>query len=181
MTPLLHERLDMSGDGNLRMKDLIGNLEEDEEAEEETTIFFPNGDISSWDILIRWLYHDTIPTLETDTSKTGGWNWNPFAFYALIDHLDIPSLKDKVISALQTGQAKSRMWHVNEQVDWTWAHMKPGCGMWRYLALALVRSILVYNGPKSLGSNPTHTFTVETKEIADLLSKYPTCWWLCWS
>lgn len=82
-TPLLHVN------GEL-VKDLPGNLEEgleleEDEADEATTINFPAGDTSSWDILIRWVYHGSIPILETDVSKIGGWNWNPFAFYALVD------------------------------------------------------------------------------------------------
>lgn len=140
-------------------------------SDEDFSISFPNGDVVLWDMLIDWVYHNTIPALKMDNSRPVGWNWDPFAFYVLAAELEIPLLKDIIMSILQEGQAKSRMWHINERLDWTWGRTTPGCGMRRYLVLALIRNILVYKDPKE--PNPKKIFTVETKEIAAVMSQHP--------
>ncbi|CZR67127.1 uncharacterized protein PAC_17026 [Phialocephala subalpina] len=103
---------------------------------------------------------------------TNGWSWDPFAFYALTDSLALHSLSDEVINLLQAGQAKTKLWHTNETLSWTWARTKPGCGIRRYLALSLVRSIMVYKDPKDVDPKK-RVFTVGTKEIAEMLGKFP--------
>ncbi|KAE8442980.1 hypothetical protein EG329_002518 [Mollisiaceae sp. DMI_Dod_QoI] len=126
--------------------------------------------VASWDILMRWVYHDTLPSLKPDTSRSG-WNWDPFALYVLADQLEITKLQDTIMDMLQAGQARTKMWHSFRLLDWTWASTSQGCGMRRYFALSLVRSILVYKDPRD--ADPKKVFTFESKEIAEVLGKYP--------
>jgi hypothetical protein len=136
----------------------------------DLTIVLPDDDPIYWDMLLYWVYHDTIPILKRAYSSEVGWNWDPCTFYVLADKLDIPLLKDKIISALQEGQAKSKLWQYIERLDWTWERTRPGCGMRRYLVLALVRNIVVYKDPKE--PNLDGRFTVPTKEIVAVLRKH---------
>ena len=79
----------------------------------EIVLNFPAGEVTSWDILMKWVYHGSIPELKINTSDGGTWTWDPFDLYVLVDEFNIPELKDRVISALQAGQAVYKIWHSN--------------------------------------------------------------------
>ncbi|KUJ07192.1 uncharacterized protein LY89DRAFT_743192 [Mollisia scopiformis] len=138
---------------------------------EEIIIKFLDQDTASFDILMKWVYHDTLPSLKADYGQTSFWNWDPYAFYTLVDKFELPELKDKVMSSLQASQAKTKQWHKIEQLDWVWARTSPGCGMRRYLAMCMVRNILVYKDP--IHPNPQQRMTISTQKISQVLSKYP--------
>ncbi|KAF8847250.1 hypothetical protein BDZ45DRAFT_755093 [Acephala macrosclerotiorum] len=70
------------------------------QADGETVINFPEGNIASRDILLKWVYHSTLPALTVDRKSASGWSWDPFIFYILTDSLSLHSLSDTVMSLL---------------------------------------------------------------------------------
>jgi BTB/POZ domain len=133
---------------------------------------FPKDNPWSFDILIQWVYSESLPALTFAPNSDGDWmeSFNVTDLYVLLDKICLPKLMDKLLDAAIENAAKHKFLLYLPFMDSTYAKTREGTSLRRYV---LYTFHYIMNG---LPRNEVTLKNWPTSSLQELTVKHPSLW-----
>jgi hypothetical protein len=124
---------------------------------------FPEDDPESFDLLLGWVYHDSIkvPAVKSDGEGDPELSWKPNSLYKLAEKICLPQLQDQVVDMVRESDCQTCCLPSTDTMMHAYSETRETSGLHRYYAQCLA-FILVQGETCS-------TWTVD--ELTEAMSK----------